>query len=823
MAKLSRRTFAKMITLSGTSLLLPQWLNWDDSYGTENIWRFGNDFFTIFFDSRNGRFTVRQQDGSLLLSQATVRANTKRGKRSIAQSDYQHQAATKPFRDHLGPGKQLVLSSSDLRREIDIDTRFTLYDDHRSLIIEVECRNASSGELVIQSIEPICAIAEQGGGLHWPGAARLLTNGPMYYDAGLIHEFGRPFSAAEPYGPIKGGKLVPDFDFPAPERVHSWWNVGIFRGYDREGLVCGFVENRTGLGQIIVSQLPSGQLSLYTESVFAPGTVLPPGQTLHSNRFMIHIAANPYVALENYAAAMAALNQARCHSVVNGWCEWFFTYEYITEEEVIRNAEFAARYLKPFGLEYIQIDEGYQRYHGDWEGNERFAHGLKWLAERITSLGLKPGLWLAPYVIAEPTEVFQQHPEWLLQQLDGQPLRVGPWPSEDSDWARSEQPKRYGLDITHPGAANWLFQLFDTAANQWGYEMFKIDFVAWSLLSAQRFYDPTVTPAQAYRKGMEIIRRAVGPNRHINDCGPGPVSVGLIDSMRIECDQNYGYRRAAWQQYFLESSSSAPAAAKRYYFHRRTWINDADHVCLSQLSIPQAQAAATLIALSGGNIISGDRLPDLDCTRLEILKKIFPAYGQAARPVDLFDTDRHSVFALTINKPFGEWTVLGIFNSHERETIDRSLPLERLWLNPNRTYLVYDFWLERFCGEVTGSLNVSVLPGQVTLLALHEKTGAPQVIGTDRHVLQGAIELKDVVWQATTRTLAGTSLGALTTAHNVMVYLPEAQHWVQGRKVLHHDMEHYTLKLTDEHLLRVHVKFTQSEQVAWRIPIEKFW
>ena len=117
----------------------------------------------------------------------------------------------------------------------------------------------------------------------------------------------------------------------------------------------------------------------------------------------------------------------------------------------------------------------------------------------------------------------------------------GPWPSEESDWARNEQPKRFGLDITHPDAAEWLFQVFDTAANQWGYEMFKIDFVAWSLLWAERYYDPTVTPAKAYRKGMEIIRRAIGPDRHLNDCGPGPVSVGLIDSMRIEYDQYYGY------------------------------------------------------------------------------------------------------------------------------------------------------------------------------------------------------------------------------------------------------------------------------------------
>src|SRR5512145_2839962 len=139
---------------------------------------------------------------------------------------------------------------------------------------------------------------------------------------------------------------------------------------------------------------------------------------------------------------------------------------------------------------------------------------------------------------------------------------------------------------------------------------------------------------------MGILREAAGPATHVLGCGPGPVTAGLLDSMRIELDQP----PVRWKQYFLESASSAPAAAKRYYFHKRTWINDADHVCLNLLSLPQAQAAATLIALTGGNVLSGDRLPDLDPSRLEILRKILPSGGEAARPVDLFDTDRHTTF-----------------------------------------------------------------------------------------------------------------------------------------------------------------------------------
>jgi hypothetical protein len=489
---------------------------------------------------------------------------------------------------------------------------------------------------------------------------------------------------------------------------------------------------------------------------------------------------------------------------------------------MIRNAEHAARHFKPYGLEYIQVDEGFQRWHGDWEGNDRFPHGMKWLADRIRGLGLKPGIWLAPYVISEPTEVFRRHPDWLLRRLDGRLQRVGPWPSEDSDWARNENPKRYGLDLTHPGAAAWLAELFDTVANRWGYEMVKIDFVEWSLLAAERYHDPTVSRAGAYRKGFEIMRRALGPDRHLQDCGPGPVTVGLLDSMRIELDQNYGFRKQAWKQYFLESASSAPAAAKRYYFHGRTWVNDADHLCLNLLTLSQAQAAASLIALTGGNVISGDRLTDLDASRTAILHKVFPSSGEAARPVDLFDSDRPSIFALKVRRPWAEWTVAGFFNASETESLERVLPVERLWLDPGKTYLAYDFWDECLHGEVSRELRVKVAPAGVLLLALHEKRDVPQVLSTDRHVLQGARELEDVIWNAETQTLSGVSHGPLGSAHNVAVHLPEPVPWKQGGPFLFHDFSGYTLKMMSEHILRVRVRFDRVTRVMWQVEMPRF-
>lgn len=64
-------------------------------------------------------------------------------------------------------------------------------------------------------------------------------------------------------------------------------------------------------------------------------------------------------------------------------------------------------------------------------------------------------------------------------------------------------------------------------------------------------------------------------------------------------------------------------------------------------------------------------------------------------------------------------------------------------------------------------------PTSVNLLAIHEKTGEPQVLGTDRHFTQGGIELTQVKWDNGTRVLAGTALGKPGMTWSLAIYAPE--------------------------------------------------
>lgn len=84
------------------------------------------------------------------------------------------------------------------------------------------------------------------------------------------------------------------------------------------------------------------------------------------------------------------------------WSSWTSYYEAVTENEVVRNADWLAQHLKPYGFHYVQLDDGYDRlpdgahtWIGEWD-KKKFPHGPAWLTSYIRSKGLRAGLWLVP-------------------------------------------------------------------------------------------------------------------------------------------------------------------------------------------------------------------------------------------------------------------------------------------------------------------------------------------------------------------------------------------------------------------------------------------
>src|SRR5690606_19386698 len=99
----------------------------------------------------------------------------------------------------------------------------------------------------------------------------------------------------------------------------------------------------------------------------------------------------------------------------------------------------------------------------------------------------------------------------------------------------------------------------------------------------------------------------------------------------------------------------------------------------------QGRSVASVMALSGGTVISGDQLYALPDAKLDLLKKILPVYGEAARPLDLFESDYPTLYQLNVEKSFGTWTVLGVFNWSESASRRREVNIRQIWPDASGT------------------------------------------------------------------------------------------------------------------------------------------
>ena len=82
-----------------------------------------------------------------------------------------------------------------------------------------------------------------------------------------------------------------------------------------------------------------------------------------------------------------------------------------------------AKKAKECGVELFVLDDGWfgQRSSdkaglGDWVANrDRLPEGIEGLAERISSLGMKFGLWFEPEMVNKDSDLYRAHPDWILQ------------------------------------------------------------------------------------------------------------------------------------------------------------------------------------------------------------------------------------------------------------------------------------------------------------------------------------------------------------------------------------------------------------------------
>lgn len=101
--------------------------------------------------------------------------------------------------------------------------------------------------------------------------------------------------------------------------------------------------------------------------------------------------------------------------LINNWEATYFDFN---EDKLYEIAKGAAA----LGIEMLVMDDGWFSGRegefgglGDWEVNTKLLpNGIKGLAERINSLGMKLGVWFEPEMVSSNSKVYMEHPDWVI-------------------------------------------------------------------------------------------------------------------------------------------------------------------------------------------------------------------------------------------------------------------------------------------------------------------------------------------------------------------------------------------------------------------------
>lgn len=247
--------------------------------------------------------------------------------------------------------------------------------------------------------------------------------------------------------------------------------------------------------------------------------------------------------------------------LLNSWEGIYFD---ITEERIIKMMDD----IKAMGGELFVMDDGwfggkYQRNSdnsslGDWVvDTKKLPGGLKALTDAAKERGLKFGIWLEPEATNTTSELYEKHPDWVLQ-TPGRELKLGRGGTQ------------LVLDMTNPRVQDFVFSIVDDllAKNP------EISYIKWdanaSIQNVGSLYLPKGKQANVYvdyHEGLVSVMRRIRekyPDVVIQDCasGGGRANYGLLpyfDEFWVS-DNNDALQRIFIQwgtSYFFPSNAMA--------------------------------------------------------------------------------------------------------------------------------------------------------------------------------------------------------------------------------------------------------------------------
>ncbi len=544
---------------------------------------------------------------------------------------------------------------------------------------------------------------------------------------------------------------------------------------------------------------------------------------------------------------------------ITGWSSWWAFMRNCSQADCdALLAVWQEKRLADYGYRFIQLDDCFQDELGQGQGRPLYPGAFAgypsrgpetWLNWRkdlypagqagfvaaCRQAGFEPAIWIGSQFT--DNELISRHPDWFIRDAKGKPF-MAPWASA-------------GVDATNPQALDGLVRPTFSGVRKAGFSYVKIDLLRHYLYdnlhhNAAYCQARGITPDGMFRKFLASARQELGPETFILSCwGVLPESVGIADACRIGGD---GYGPVTMQQYNS--------------WNGIVWRNDPDHCDVypkfkpaetGNVATTTAVTAApadtiirpALASIAGCMLMLSDK-PAVyrDDANLTGLRRAAPVLFSV--PGQLYDFDESKSRQLLtqprtaitsggnptpidadqfgpvcpwwlneFDRPFEHWNVLHHLNWSATGADQAVVKFADLGLDPATTYLVYEFWSQKFLGSFQGSVELpAIKPQGLDSFAIREQLDHPQLISTNRHLSQGGVDLSNVEWQE--NQLLGRSKVVANDRYELVVHLPAGWQATAARI----DGKPAEIK-TEGEVTRVAFLPPSTGEFAWKISFQR--
>lgn len=215
------------------------------------------------------------------------------------------------------------------------------------------------------------------------------------------------------------------------------------------------------------------------------GSFISPWAALtYSNKGQNGLSRNYHHFVNDHVVRKAFSRQTR-PILLNNWEATYFNFNEDKLTSLLKKA-------KSLGIEMLVLDDGWfiERDNdytglGNYEVNKKkLPHGLEGLAKKANNIGLKFGLWFEPEMVSETSEVYQKHPDWIVNV---------------PNFKASKGRHQFAFDLSLEAVQNYIIDNVSTilsASNieyvKWDYNRNLSDFYSKSGRHSTFFYDYTL-------------------------------------------------------------------------------------------------------------------------------------------------------------------------------------------------------------------------------------------------------------------------------------------------------------------------------------------